>query len=273
LSEIIPLLIPTTFRTGPDDFHYLNDDSRREVMRNVKGSVFQGLKVLLLSVTHRAFDAIKAENELTGRFVTIQMPPWNKGDLRKIPAVGFEALNVAYEAPVIDLLCEEAQENPFLMQRFCWEVTFDHKIDKTAMIDRHVIPANYDPEPVFERIAEDAGLPIYQQLAAGPQSRKVRAKRPLRAGGEADIYEALLMALAETGPKAAISYEALRGALNQLLTDKVPQKHEITSALKHLTSISKKAGAESAIDWDEAKREINIADPYLRFYLKWKVKA
>jgi hypothetical protein len=42
---------------------------------------------------------------------------------------------------------------------------------------------------MFERLSLDAGLPIYRKLAAGPQSRKVRAKRPLRDEGEPDdIY-------------------------------------------------------------------------------------
>jgi heterodisulfide reductase subunit C len=109
-------------------------------------------------------------------------------------------------------------------------------------------------------------------LAAGPQSRKVRTKRPLNNGQEADIYEAVLLALAETGPKAAVSYEELRTALSGLLIDMMPQKHEITSALKHLSTISRKIGAESAIDWDEGMREINVADPYLRFYLRWKLR-
>ena len=115
-------------------------------------------------------------------------------------------------------------------------------------------------------------MPIYQQLAAGPQSRKVRAKRPLRNGNNADIYEVILLALAETGPKPAVSYDELRTALTNLLADMVPQKHEITAALKHLAVIARKIGADSAIDWDETKREINVADPYLRFYLRWKVR-
>ena len=51
-----------------DDFHYLDDEVRLTFLRNIKGAVFNGLKPLLLSVTHRAFDAIKAESELTGRF-------------------------------------------------------------------------------------------------------------------------------------------------------------------------------------------------------------
>ncbi len=255
-----------------DDFHYLEPDARREVMRNVKGGVFNGLKVVLLSVTHRAFDAIKAETELTGRFVAINLPHWGYDDLRKIAEIGFEALSVRHEKSLVDRLCREAQENPFLMQKFCWEICFDLGIERTAVLSHHEIPSGYKLEPMFERLAEDAGLPIYQQLAAGPQSRKIRAKRPLRNGEEADIYEAILLALAETGPKSAVSYEELRTALTTLLTDMVPQKHEITSALKHLSAISRKIGAESAIDWDEEKREINVADPYLRFYLRWKLR-
>ena len=126
---------------------------------------------------------------------------------------------------------------------------------------------------MFVRLARDAGLPIYQKLVTGPQSRKKRMKRPLRVGGEADIYEATLLALAETGPKSSLSYEELRSTLNTLLTDMMPQKHEITSALKHLSNISMKSGAESAIDWDEDNREVNLADPYLRFYLRWQVRS
>jgi archaellum biogenesis ATPase FlaH len=255
-----------------DDFHYLESEARREVMRNVKGGVFNGLKIILLSVTHRAFDAIKAETELTGRFVTIKLPHWSFDDLRKIAVQGFNALNVSYAEGLINRLCQEAQENPFLMQKFCWEICFDAGIERTAVFSPYKISDGYNPEPMFERLAEDAGLPIYQQLAAGPQSRKVRAKRPLRNGASADIYEVVLLALAETGPKAAVSYEELRSALFSLLSDMVPQKHEITSALKHLSTISRKIGAESAIDWDEEKREINVADPYLRFYLRWPLR-
>jgi hypothetical protein len=158
------------------------------------------------------------------------------------------------------------------MQKFCWEICFDCDIEKTSLIQRHQIPADYAFTDMFVRIAQDAGLPIYQRLVAGPQSRKARTKRPLLTGKEADIYEATLLALAETGPKPSISDEELRSSLNSLLTGMMPQKHEITSALKHLASISMQAGTEDAIDWDEDKREINVADPYLRFYLRWQVR-
>jgi hypothetical protein len=126
---------------------------------------------------------------------------------------------------------------------------------------------------MFRRLSYDAGLPIYQQLAAGPQSRKIRAKRPLRRGGVADIYQVVLLALAESGPRAVISYDELRGLLTDMLLEQMPQKHEITSALKHLSEISRKIGAGSAIDWDQDKREVNLVDPYLRFFLRWQVRS
>jgi hypothetical protein len=85
---------------------------------------------------------------------------------------------------------------------------------------------------MFRRLSQDAGLPIYQKLAAGPQSRKARAKRPLRDSGFADIYQAVLLAIAETGPSGVISYDDLRELLGRVLSEQVPQEHEITSALK-----------------------------------------
>lgn len=263
LSEKIILVI--------DDFHYMPRDVRTDIMRNVKGSVFNGLKVILLSVTHRVFDALKAESELTGRFIAVTLPNWGLDDLKKIPILGFKALNVECPSKIIDRLCQEAQENPFLIQKFCWEICFDCSIEKSEIL-RQKIPADYDLNEMFIRIAKDAGLPIYRKLVAGPQSRKVREKRPLKAGGDADIYEVLLKAIASTGPKATVTYDEIKGALAILLIDRIPQKHEVTAAFKHLARIAKDVGADSAIDWDDDSREVAVADPYLRFYLRWQVR-
>lgn len=273
MSEAIAVLIRDRIVLVIDDFHYLEEPVRQELMRNVKGAVFNGLKVLLLSVTHRAFDAIKAETELTGRFIAIDLPHWSLSDLQKIPEQGFSALAVQCPPSLIAKLCSEAQENPSLLQRFCWEICFDLKIEHAATIlTAKNIPVEYDLDAMFERIAGDAGLPIYQQLAAGPPIRKAREKRPLKDGTDADIYQVTLLALAETGPKVAVRYEELRAALIHLLADRIPQKHEVTSALKHLAKISRKNRFESVIDWDENKREVNVADPYLRFFLRWKIR-
>lgn len=256
-----------------DDFHYIATEARTEIIRNLKGAIFNGLKVLLLSVAHRVFDAISAEAELTGRFISVTLPEWTTDELKQIATLGFDELSVDCPSKIINTLVQESQSSPFLMQKFCWEICFDNEVEKSKMIGRHIIPDTYDLRELFARISKDAGLPIYQKLVTGPQARKERVKRPLKSGGDADIYEATLLALAETGPQPTVSYEDLRSKLNALLTEMMPQKHEITSALKHLSTISMKGGLSSAIDWDEDSREISIADPYLRFYLRWQIRS
>ena len=256
LGEILDHLQSGRIIVVVDDFHYIEKDHRVTLMRNMKGAVFNGLKVVLLSVTHRTFDAIEAETELTGRFSSVILPPWSRVDLEQIPRLGFDALNVKYGENLIGYLSGEAQESPFLMQKFCWEICFDSDIESSSMIIKNKIDFEYDIEAMFTRLAKDAGLPVYQKLVTGPQSRKIRTKRPLHNGNEADIYEATLLAIAETGPMPTIKYDDLRSKMNNIIEDKMPQKHEITSALKHLAAISRKSGAEDAIDWDEDKREI-----------------
>lgn len=273
MSESLSLMQQRRIVLVIDDFHYITPEARTEIVRNLKGAVFNGLKVLLLSVAHRVFDAISAESELTGRFISVTLPDWTRDELTQIGTLGFRELKVDCPEVVLETIVNESQSSPFLMQKFCWEICFDNEVEKAPLLSRHKIPATYDLKEMFSRIAKDAGLPIYQKLVTGPQARKERLKRPLKNGGEADIYEATLLAIAETGPLPTVSYEDLRSNLNLLLTGMVPQKHEITSALKHLASISLKGGLSSAIDWDEDRREISIADPYLRFYLRWQVRS
>jgi len=254
-----------------DDFHYIPEGPRLDFLRNIKGAVFNGLKVLLLSVTHRAFDAIKSETELTGRFTAITVPEWKTDDLVKIPETGFSALNVSCSGELVKKLADEAQESPFLIQKFCWEICYDLGVYGRA-VQIAKVPSDYPLRELYTRIAHDSGLPIYQKLVAGPQARKERLKRPLRSGADADVYEATLLAIAQSGPKSALSYDEIRGQLNLILADKVPQKHEVASALKHLSRISAETGAEKGMDWDDSKRTLHITDPYLRFYLRWQVR-
>jgi hypothetical protein len=57
-----------------DDFHYIKRDEQTEIVRNLKNFVYEGLKVVLLSVPYKAYEAIQAEVEITGRFVHVNVP-------------------------------------------------------------------------------------------------------------------------------------------------------------------------------------------------------
>ncbi|WP_442577708.1 hypothetical protein ACSBOB_19290 [Mesorhizobium sp. ASY16-5R] len=255
-----------------DDFHYIDDEVRISIIRSLKGAVYRGLKVILLSTPHRAFEAIKAEAEITGRFKHVTVPVWSTDDLSQIGMTGFHALNVDVGPTVIEKLAIESQGSPLLMQRFCWSICFDENIKDTQVLHKSLY--NIDIKAIFNEVAEDAGLPTYEKLAKGPQSRTERIPRPLYAGGTVDIYEAILLAVANTGPKERISYDLIRSNLNSILSDKVPQKIEVSNALKYLTEIDERENkSQRAIDWDAENLDLFLTDPFLRFYLRWKIST
>jgi hypothetical protein len=254
-----------------DDFHYLNADDRTEFLRNIKGPVFGGLGLILLSVSHRQFDAIKAEVEMIGRFASVEVPEWDTLDLKQIAQKGFSVLNVNCSNDLISKFAGESQSSPFLMQKLCREICYGLGVDTPPDLPVGV-SEQYDLVSMYTRIAKDCGLPIYQKLEVGPQSRKIRLRRPLTWGEEADIYQAILIAIAQTGPASSIRYDDLRETMNRILAKNMPQKHEITSALKQLAIISTKEGKDSGVDWDEDSRKVDISDPYLRFFLRWQIR-
>ena len=74
-----------------DDFHYLPPNARKIFLRNIKGPVFDGLKLVLLSVTHRGLDAVKAESELQGRVYSVITPEWELGVSRENRRTGIHS--------------------------------------------------------------------------------------------------------------------------------------------------------------------------------------
>ena len=194
-----------------DDFHYIPDDDRAACVRTLKGAVFNGLKVVLLSTPHRAFEAIKAEAEVTGRFRHVTVPIWEPGDLKKIATVGFDALHVACPPQIIETFAREQQGSPLLMQQFCWSVCYNSGIEGKKIFSQK-IDTNFPVENIFNEVAKNSGLPIYEKLSKGPQSRTDRIMRPLINGGATDIYHAILLAIAVTGPKEQLSYDEIRSS-------------------------------------------------------------
>jgi hypothetical protein len=261
-------LIDNSIKLVIDDFHYIKREEQTDIIRNLKNFVFDGLKVVLLSVPYKAYEAIQAEVEITGRFVHVNVPDWNEVDLQEIGVKGFRALNVEFPSEIIRQFAQESNGSPQLMQSFCWEACSALGIAETKRLTR--IPKDWDPSTVFEIVATDAGQPIYEKLASGPQKRSDRIPRPLKNGQNVDIYQALLYAIAQTGPKKSLTYNEIRSSLSQVLADKIPSKLEVSNTLNHLAKISKLVSEVSRpMDWVEDELRLELPDPMFRFFLKW----
>jgi hypothetical protein len=157
------------------------------------------------------------------------------------------------------------------MQQFCYNLCYEADIISNKIF-LQFISETINIQKIFMEVANDAGLPVYKSLSAGPQTRTDRIDRPLLSGGAVDIYQAILYAISATGPKEKLSYNEIRTSLGNILSDKIPQKLEVSNALKHLAEKdSKDNKTHRSIDWDPADMELTITDPFFRFYLRWAI--
>lgn len=253
-----------------DDFHYIDRTAQLAIVRGLKDLVFDGLGVILASVPHRAFDAVRVEKEMTGRVTHLNIDPWSESELMEIARLGFDALNVV--DPGDDLarrLARESFASPHLMQEFCKRLCRANGVEQSRE-DPVLLAAPADWREFFEQTAVDTAKTAFDLLRTGPRQRTDRMKRTLNDGRETDIYGAVLAAIAHTGPKLEIGYEALRASLREVLSSDLPQRHEITRVLDQMTQIAKdKVEGEPVLEYDDQFSTLHISDPYFAFYLRW----
>jgi hypothetical protein len=248
-----------------DDFHYLGRPLQGEIVRALKGAVFDGFPAVVIAIPHRRYDAVRVEREMNGRIEPIKVPDWSVGELVEIPRRGFPLLELEISTGLSERLAEEAYGSPHLVQEFCKELGKRALAESAASVD------DVFDEDVFRVIAEHTGKVIFDKLASGPRARTDRIQRPLSQGGSADIYRVVLMALARLAPGMnKIDYETLRSSIREILTDDIPQAHEVTRVLEKMAQIaSKEEMSVKVLDWDDEEQKLHITDPFFAFFLKW----
>lgn len=259
-----------------DDFHYLPKEVQRNIVQTLNAEIFQGLTVIILSVPHRAFDPVTVEREMQGRFTHVEIPMWNIEDLSKIATSGFSALNVKCGNDIINKFADEAFKSPLLMQNFCSSLCLDKGVYEQCEIEHVLARTSQEVEEIFSQVSRDFGFPTYETLRRGPQSRTERNKKTFTNGGQGDIYEAVLNAVALTGPLDTLSYDDIRSALKKVLGDQTLQKHEVVRTLSHMSKIAREnIPGEPVIEWDskDGNGMLFITDPFLMFFLKWSIAS
>lgn len=256
-----------------DDFHYVPMEVQQDFVRSIKSEVFNGLGVVLISVPHRAFDVVRVENEMQGRFSHIRVGQWSNADLEKIVALGADALNVRFPRPFIEFAIRECVGNPLIMQSICSEICAENDVCETESGTKDI---HFDApigEGIMINIAKDAGYPTFRKLQAGPQIRKSRQVHEFAdSEEEGDIYKSVLHAISKTGPKQRLTYNEIREELQSLLKGKIPQKHEVTRTLAHMGKLAKEQEGEPAIDWMAEDETLYITDPFLLCFMRWLPK-
>ncbi|MFJ7773948.1 hypothetical protein [Streptomyces yangpuensis] len=252
-----------------DDFHYIPQAIQTEIVRSLKDLVFDGLRVIVIAVPHRAYDVVRVEREMTGRVQQIEVGFWSQEELAGIARKGFEALNLSdKDEALIERLAEESFASPHLMQDFCLQLCKSNGFRQTQPETQDLFAPDWGN--FFKERASMASKSAFDLLARGPRQRTDRKERELKSGQVTDIYGAVLAAIAKTGPRTELTYEEIRSALRDALASDLPQRHEVTRVLEEMTKIAtNEIEGEPVVDYDIELATLYISDPYFAFFLRW----
>jgi hypothetical protein len=255
-----------------DDFHYMPRAVQDEVAKQVKEAVRLDIKIVTAAVTHRADDVIRANPELRGRVMAIDLDYWRREELTQIASLGFQQLNASVGPQVLERFATESAGSPQLMQAICLQAAF--LLDLYEARDKLVTLAinSEMQKKVLEATASVANFrSLFDVLDAGPPLRgQERKTYTFNDGTEGDVYRCVLKAIAAEPLLLSFDHDDFQKRVRSLCKSDPPVGSSITSTCSHMSKLAlDKFPRERVIDWDETKSVLDIPDPYLMFFLRW----
>lgn len=87
-----------------------------QIAQQLKDAIRRGFKAIVVSLPHRADEAIRQNADLSGRLSLINMESWEVDDLKEIAKVGFQKLGIQIMDEVAAQIAVESLSSPQLMQ-------------------------------------------------------------------------------------------------------------------------------------------------------------
>ncbi|NQX63742.1 AAA family ATPase [Paenibacillus qinlingensis] len=253
-----------------DDFHYAPNELQLEIAQQLKDAIRKEFTSIVISLPHRADDAIRKNPDLSGRLSLINIEPWQTDALEKIAVTGFNALGVKVNPSLVEVLAAESLTSPQLMQSICLNLCLLLDIDNDAKIKE--ITEQNDLINAFK--ATTTNLPykdVVKRLRSGPYTRGQKRKTfTLSDGTKSDIYDLLLKAIALDPPTTFIRLDELKERFDQILGDtpSKPDRNKIKSTIEQTQTIINTNGSiYQVFEWKDDV--LYILEPLFLFYLRW----
>lgn len=273
-SSMMKYIIDNDFVLVIDDFHYASEDIQLYIARTIKTYLINGLKVIILSLPHRADDAIRLNPDLIGRTSFIEIAPWSIGELKEIGLKGFPLLNIAIDDAVLEHMAVESISSPQLMQDICFNLAYRMEKNDATTVSREMVAV-----ALRETVKKHKQVYSHVLKAAleGPaQGKNKRTHYILQDGRQVDIYMLLLISISSDPPELSLSVQEIQRRFSNLLAEnnvKQPRSIDISNAVKNIKNIMKERAKNlDTIDWKA--KTLYILDSFLLFYLRcsddWK---
>ena len=272
LAQVVEEIGGSSFVVLIDDFHYMARNVQEEVAKQLKEAVRQGVKIITAAVPHRSDDVVRANPELRGRVITLDLTSWTVDNLVAIADKGFGLLNVILDRSAVKELALEAAGSPQLMQALCLNMCFELNTREKAPIPQAKTVGAAERAAVYERTAQATNFrSLVDVLDSGPKTRGTERKTyPFRDGSNGDVYRCVLKAVAADPPKLSFKYDDLLDRAHRICNGEPPVGSSVIGSCTHMSKLAQeKFPRERVLDWDEQKLVLDIPDPYLLFYLRW----
>ncbi|SFB33135.1 ATP-binding protein [Clostridium frigidicarnis] len=252
-----------------DDFHYASEELQFDIAYQLKDAIRKEFKAIVISLPHRADDAIRKNADLSGRLNLINIEPWKKEELKEIAVVGFKQLGVNIEDLDAQRIAIESLTSPQLMQSICLNLSLISNIYEANKLDTTLIERSYK--------ATTINLPykdVFNKLQAGPSTRgQKRKKYRINSGDELDVYGIILEAIALDPPLISITIDELKDRVDELIepSNYKLDKNTLKTKLQAIQDVmTNSAAIYQAFEWKDD--QIYIVEPLFLFYIRWGVK-
>ncbi|MDC3418336.1 ATP-binding protein [Aquibacillus salsiterrae] len=251
-----------------DDFHYAEEEIQLHIAQQLKDAIRKEFKAIVISLPHRADDAIRKNADLTGRLNLINMEPWQIEELEEIAKRGFNQLGVKINAELARKIAIESLTSPQLMQYICLSISTLMDLD------------NIQIEEISEEVLENAYKfttvnfeykDVVKVLKEGPNTRGKQRKIFITSKGKSlDIYGLIVESIADNPPLMGLTIDELKYRIDNIITDsdKKPDKKTIRESLNKLQAIlNEKENIYRVFEWKD--NTVHILDPLFLFFLRW----
>lgn len=251
-----------------DDFHYAPARKRMQIAQQLKDAIRRGFKAIVVSLPHRADEAIRQNADLSGRLSLINMEPWAVKDLKEIAKIGFEKLKLEISDEVAEEIAIESLSSPQLMQYICLNICtiLEMEYHGCNQIESDILKTAYRYTTANFEYGDVIAL-----MQKGPNTRgKSRNKFQAKDGASYDIYELIVKSIAENPPLMKLDFEEIRKRIYALImdTEKKPTQQSIRECLAKLQELlNEREDIFKVMDWKEGA--LYILDPLFLFYLRW----
>ena len=184
-----------------------------QIAQQLKDAIRRGFKAIVVSLPHRADEAIRQNADLSGRLSLINMEPWEVDDLKEIAKLGFGKLNISIE----DSIAVESLSSPQLMQYICLNICtiLEMSGEGNRQIRQELLETAYHYTTANFEYGDVVSL-----MQKGPNTRgKSRNTFRTANGEEHDIYELIVKSIAENPPIMKLEFEDVKERIYRLLAD------------------------------------------------------